>query len=60
MLDELLAQIGNEKDRQVQFLQLARFYILAVFLGDVLIYLEDRLLTHCSNKIAEYLKNEAY
>ena len=57
MIDGLLAQIGNGKDRQVQFLQLARFYILAVFLGDVLIYLEDRLLT---DKIAEHLKNEAY
>ena len=60
MIDGPLTQIGSGKDRQVQLLQLAGLYLIAVVLGSALTYLGDRLLAHCGNKVAEHLRNEAY
>ena len=60
MIDGPLTQIGNGKDCQVQLLQLAGLYLIAVVLGSALTYLGDRLLAHCGNKVAEHLRNEAY
>ena len=60
MIDGPLTQIGNGKDSQVQLLQLAGLYLIAVVLGSALTYLGDRLLAHCGNKVAEHLRNEAY
>lgn len=60
MIDGPLTQIGSGKDRQVQLLQLAGLYLIAVVLGSALTYLGDRLLAHCGNKVAEHMRNEAY
>ena len=46
MIDGPLTQIGSGKDRQVQLLQLAGLYLIAVVLGSALTYLGDRLLAH--------------
>ncbi|HEL2685922.1 TPA: ABC transporter ATP-binding protein [Streptococcus suis] len=42
------------------FLQMASQYVAMIFLGALGYYLSMRLLMHSANRIAEYLRNQAY
>ncbi|HFI0916900.1 TPA: ABC transporter ATP-binding protein [Streptococcus suis] len=42
------------------FLQMASQYVVMIFLGALGYYLSMRLLMHSANRIAEYLRNQAY
>ncbi|HEL1581990.1 TPA: ABC transporter ATP-binding protein [Streptococcus suis] len=42
------------------FLQMASQYVIMIFLGALGYYLSMRILMHSANRIAEYLRNQAY
>lgn len=45
---------------QVAFVHQLGLYLLLNLVGGLLLYLSMRLLMHCANRIAEFLRNQAY
>lgn len=61
LVDRLLRPVsqGQQLD-QAELLKQLGLYLLLLALSGILVYLGRRLLTHCSNRIVENLRNRAY